>query len=171
MTLAIMFIGADREDGDDRRRSSLIVFLMPVVYALMLWILINTVILGSPFGWISAQSNLIEVNTTGALQAITADLEQHAVRPRPRWSSASPRWPSWRYLLLLFAGFIKRSGLAWGLLLLLLIAAAVPVGRALVADQADLMDLSVGLPLALLAWPAPPGSTGPRRAGGSASPS
>ena len=150
LTLAIMFIGSGREDGVDRRRSSLIVFMMPAVYALMVWILINTVILGSPFDWISAQPNLVEVNTTGALQAITADWDStlgdlvevvFGIAPLAFFS----------LLLLLVTGFSKRGRLALGLLLVLLIAAAVPVGRALIADQADLVDLSIGLPLALLA--------------------
>lgn|GEM_PF-642216 len=151
ITFAIMFIGSDRDDGQDRRRSSLIVFLMPVVYVLMLWILVNAVILGSPFGWIQAQSNLIEVNTTGVLQAVTAD-----------WGSTFSDLAEvvlgiaplgfLTVLLLLFAGIFKRSGLAWGLLLLIVLAVAVPVGRAMIADQANLMSLAVGLPLALLAF-------------------
>jgi hypothetical protein len=151
ITIAIMFIGGDRDDSQDRRRSSLIVFLMPVVYALMLWILINAVILGSPFDWITTQSNLIEVNTTGALEAITAD-----------WGSTFSNLGEvvlgiaplgfLTVLLLLFAGIFKRSGLAWGLLFLIVLAVAVPVGRTMIADQADLMSLAVGLPLALLAF-------------------
>jgi len=151
ITLAIMFIGSDRDDSQDRRRSSLIVFLMPVIYALMIWILINAVILGSPFGWITAQSNLVEVNTSGALQAITTDFGGTLSDLAGVVLGIAPLG-FLTVLLLLFAGILKRSGLAWGLLLLILIAAAVPVGRALIADQADLMDLSVGLPLALLAF-------------------
>ncbi len=150
LTLAIMFIGSSREDGVDRRRSSLIVFMMPAVYALMLWILINTVILGSPFGWITAQPNLIEVNTTGALQAITADWGSTLSDLAEVVFGIAPL-AFLTVLLLLFAAFTRRGGLALGLLLLLVIAAAVPVGRALIADQADLVDLSVGLPLALIA--------------------
>lgn len=150
LTLAIMFIGSSREDGVDRRRSSLIVFMMPVVYALMVWTLINAVILGDPFDWISAQPSLIEVNTTGALQAITADWGSTLSDLAEVVFGIAPLAFA-TVLLLVFAGFSKSGRLAWGLLILLLIAAAVPVGRALVADQADLMDLSVGLPLALLA--------------------
>ena len=150
LTLAIMFIGSSREDGVDRRRSSLIVFMMPAVYALMVWILINTVILGSPFGWITAQPNLIEVNTTGALQAVTADWGSTLSDLAEVVFGIAPL-AFLTVLLLLFAAFTRRGGLALGLLLLLLIAAAVPVGRALIADQADLVDLSIGLPLALAA--------------------
>ena len=150
LALAIMFIGSSREDGVDRRRSSLIVFMMPAVYALMVWILINTVILGSPFGWITAQPNLIEVNTTGALQAVTADWGSTLSDLAEVVFGIAPL-AFLTVLLLLFAAFTRRGGLALGLLLLLLIAAAVPVGRALIADQADLVDLSIGLPLALAA--------------------
>jgi hypothetical protein len=149
ITLAIMFAGVDRREGKDRHRSALIVFLMPVVYALMLWILINTVILGSPFGWLSENPGLIQVNTTGAFEAITAN-----------WSSTLSDLVEVVFgiaplgfltvLLLLFAGLFKRNGLALGLLLLIIFALAVPVTKALVSDQADFMDLSVGLPLAVL---------------------
>jgi hypothetical protein len=151
ITLAIMFIGGERSDGQDRRRSALIVFLAPVVYALMLWILVNAVLLGSPFGWISSGDGLIEVNTTGVLDAIGAsfggslsDLARVVFGVAPLGFLA--------LVLLVVAGVVGRSGLAWGLLLLTLLAAAVPVTRALVADQANLIDLSVGLPLALVAF-------------------
>jgi len=151
ITLAIVFVGGEKSDGEDRRRSALFVFLTPAAYALAIWILLNAVLEGSPFGWISADSGLIQVNTTGAFDAIGAsfggtmtDLARVVFGIAPLAFVTT--------LLLIFAGVTKRSGLAWGLLLLLLLAAAVPTIRALAGDQANLMDLSAGLPIALVAF-------------------
>jgi cell division septation protein DedD len=148
--LAIMFVGSTEEHEEDRRRSALFVFLTPPVYALSIWILIQTALLGSPFGWISARSGMIQVNTSGALDAIgatfgstMADLGEVVLGIAPLAFLA--------VILLVAVGIVKRSGLAWGLLLILLLAAAVPVIRALVADQASLVGLSVGLPIAMAA--------------------
>ena len=142
--------GDGRGNRGDRMRSSLLVFMTPIVYALMLWILINTLILGSPFGWLTAQTGMIPVNTTGVLQAVTAspssalgDLLDVVLGVTPLALVA--------VFLLTLTGFLKGDRLSWGLFLILLLAASVPVIRVLVADQADLMLLSVGLPLALLA--------------------
>ncbi len=142
--------GDGRGNRGERMRSSLLVFMTPIVYALMLWILINTVILGSPFGWLTAQTGMIQVNTNGVLQAITAspsaalgDLLAVVLGVAPL---ALVAW-----FLLILTGVLKADKLSWGLLLILLLAASVPVIRVLAADQADLMLLSVGLPLALVA--------------------
>jgi cell division septation protein DedD len=149
IALAIMFVGSENSQEEDRRRSALFVFLTPPVYALSIWILIQTALLGSPFGWISARSGMIQVNTSGALDAIGAsfggtmgDLGEVVLGIAPLALLA--------VILLVAAGIVKRSGLAWGLLLVLVLAAAVPVIRALVADQASLVNLSVGLPIAMV---------------------
>jgi hypothetical protein len=148
IALAIIFVGSEESQDDDRRRSALFVFLTPPIYALSIWILIQTALLGSPFGWISARSGMIQVNTTGALDGIganfsgtMADLGQVVLGIAPLALLA--------VVLLVAAGIVKRSGLAWGLLLVLVLAAAVPVIRALVADQASLVNLAVGLPIAM----------------------
>ncbi len=150
LAVAVMSIGSAHNDGQDRRRSSLILFLAPIVYALCVWILLNAIILESPFGWISAQTGLIQVNTTGVLQAVTSspwdalkDLFEVVLGVAPLGFAT--------VLLLLFSGILGRARLSWGLFVLVLFAIAVPLSRVLVADQADLMTLSVGLPLALLA--------------------
>ncbi len=150
LMFAIMTIGSGHKDGEDRSRSSLILFLAPIVYGLLVWILLNAVILSSPFGWITAQTGLIEVNTTGALQAITSspmdalgDLFSVVLGVAPLGFAA--------VILLVLSGILVRDGLSWGLFVLILFALAVPMSRVLIADQADLMTLSVGLPLALLA--------------------
>jgi hypothetical protein len=151
MTFAIMFVGGEESNSDDRRRASLFVFLTPTIYVLSLWIVLNTLLIGSPFGWLSPESGMIQANTTGALDAITAsfggtmsDLGRVVFGVAPLAFVTA--------LLLLFAGIAKRSSLAWGLLTVLILAAAVPTIRALVGDQANLMDLSAGLPIALVAF-------------------
>ncbi len=149
-TIAVLFISSGRKDTGERIRSSLIVFLTPVVYALMVWILLNTVILGSPFGWLTAQSGVIQVNTTGVLQAVTAspmgslsDLFQVVLGVAPLGFAT--------LVLLIAVGLLKRDSLSFGLIAILVAAVLTPILRAVVADQADLMDLSVGLPLVMLA--------------------
>jgi hypothetical protein len=148
--IAIIAIGSTSKHGEDRSRSSLILFLAPIVYGLLVWILLNGIILGDPFGWITAQTGMIQVNTTGALQAITSspmdaleDLFSVVLGVAPLGFAT--------VILLIVAGFLGRDGLSWGFFALILAAIAVPLSRVLVADQADLMTLSIGLPLALLA--------------------
>jgi len=150
LAVAVMSIGTSNNDTEDRRRSSLILFLTPIVYSLLVWILLNAIILKSPFGWLTAQSGLIQVNTTGVLQAVTTsplnalgDLFNVVLGVAPLGFAT--------VILLVLAGILVRDGLSWGFLVLILFAIAVPFSRTLVADQADLMTLSVGLPLALLA--------------------
>ncbi|MBK8294648.1 MAG: hypothetical protein IPK93_07700 [Solirubrobacterales bacterium] len=150
LAVAVMSIGSSNNDTEDRRRSSLILFLTPIVYSLLVWVLLNAIILKSPFGWLTAQSGLIQVNTTGVLQAVTTsplnalgDLFNVVLGVAPLGFAT--------VILLVLAGILVRDGLSWGFLVLILLALAVPFSRTLVADQADLMTLSVGLPLALLA--------------------
>jgi len=146
--ITIMAIGAG--SGRDRVRSSLLLFLTPVVYALLVWILLNWVIIGSPFGWLTAQTGFIQVNTTGVLQAVTSspldalgDLFQVVLGVAPLGFAT--------LIMLLLVGILKGDSLAWGLFFLAILALAVPFIRTIVADEAQLMTLSVGLPLALLA--------------------
>lgn len=151
LAIAIMSIGSGNNERKDRQRSSLILFLAPVVYGLMVWILLNAVILKSPFGWITAQTGMIQVNATGILQAVTSSplnvLEDlfHVVL------GVAPLGFATLILLLLAAILVRNGDLSWGLFFLFIFALAVPVSRVLVADQADLMTLSAGLPIALLA--------------------
>ncbi|MGB0119972.1 MAG: hypothetical protein WBP55_03330 [Solirubrobacterales bacterium] len=148
LMFSIMAIGIG--SARDRMRSSLILFLTPAVYALMVWILLNWIIIGSPFGWITAQTGFIQVNTTGVLQAVGAspmdalgDLFQVVLGVAPLGIAT--------LIMLLLVGILKGDSLAWGLFILAVLALAVPFIRTIVADEAQLMTLSVGLPLALLA--------------------
>ncbi|MDQ2700042.1 MAG: hypothetical protein M3Y23_01800, partial [Actinomycetota bacterium] len=146
--ITIMAIGSG--STQDRLRSALMLFLTPVAYALLVWVLLNWVIIGSPFGWLTAQTGFIQVNTTGVLQAVTSspgdalgDLFSVVLGIAPLGFAA--------LVLLLVSGILKRDGLTFGLFIVALLAIAVPLIRVLVADEAQLMALSVGLPLALLA--------------------
>jgi len=147
--IAILVVSAGRRESTDRTRSTLLVFLAPVTYAFAVWILLNAVLTGEPFGWLSTQPGPIQVNTTGVLQGVTAtlggslsDLFQVVLGVAPLGFLAA---------VLLVAGAVSGSRLSFGLLVVLVAALAVPVLRALIADQADLVDLSAGLPLAVLA--------------------
>lgn len=148
--IALMMVGGERESPEDRQRSSLFVFLTPALYALLVWTLINFVLLGSPFGWINADTGLIQVNTTGSLDAITATLGSSLGDLFDVVLGVAPLGLA-VIVLLLVAGIVSRNALAIGLFAVLLLAASVPVIRTLSVDQAGLLDLSVGLPLALAA--------------------
>lgn len=148
--IAILAVSAGRKDSSDRIRSTLLVFMTPVVYAFAVWILLNLILTGSPFGWVTAQAGPIQVNTTGVLQGVTASVEG-SLTDLFRVVLAIAPLGFLAVLLMLAMGVGRKSRLAIGLLFVMLAAVLVPLLRALLANQADLMDLSVGLPLAMLA--------------------
>jgi len=148
--IALMAISAAQRDGGLKIRSALLLFLTPVVYALLFWCLMNWVLLGNPFEWVTAQNGVIEVNTTGALQAVhtdvlgsLGDLFEVTLGIAPLALVAG--------ILLVVVGVLRRDGTSWGLLFIGLAIAAAPVIRAVGADQANLLDLAYGLPLAVFA--------------------
>jgi hypothetical protein len=148
--IAFMIVSAAKKDDGLKVRSTLLLFLTPLVYSLLFWCLMNWVLLGDPFEWVTAQNGVIEVNTTGALQAITTDfwgslgdLFEVTLGIAPLAFAAG--------ILAIIGGFIKRDGVGWGLLVIGLCIAAAPVIRAVAADQANLLDLAYGLPLAVFA--------------------
>jgi hypothetical protein len=115
--------------------------------------LLNWVLLGNPFEWITAQDGVIQVNTTGALQAITTDFGNSLGDLFEVTLGIAPLALAAGILLIVF-GFVKRDATAWGLLVVGLCIAAAPVLRAVAADQANLLDLAYGLPLAVFAFAA-----------------
>lgn len=148
--IAFMIISASKKDDGLKVRSTLLLFLTPLAYALLFWCLLNWVLLGDPFQWFTAQNGVIEVNTSGALQAITTDfggsigdLFEVTLGIAPLALLAG--------ILLIVGGFLKGDSTGWGLFVVGLCIAAVPVIRAVGADQANLLDLSYGLPLAVFA--------------------
>lgn len=148
--VALMIISASKKVDGLKVRATLLLFLTPLAYALLFWCLINWVLLGNPFEWVSAQNGVIQVNTTGALQAITTDF----------WGSMGDLFEVTLGIapLALAAGFLliigaimKGDSTGWGLLVIGLCLAAGPVIRAVGADQANLLELAYGLPLAVFA--------------------
>lgn len=149
--IAFMIVSAAKKDDGLKIRSTLLLFLTPMAYALLFWCLINWVLLGNPFEWVTAQNGVIEVNTSGALQAVTTDF----------WGSMGDLFEVTlgiaplallAGILAIVGGFIKKDGVGWGLLVIGLCIAASPVVRAVGADQASLLDLAYGLPLAVFAF-------------------
>lgn len=149
-TVAFMIVSAGKKDDGLKARSTLLLFLTPPAYALLFWCLINWVLLGNPFEWVTAQNGVIEVNTNGALQAVTTDIGGSLGDLFEVTLGIAP--------LALVAGFLlivgsimKKDATGWGLLVVGLCIAAAPVIRAVGADQANLFDLAYGLPLAIFA--------------------
>ena len=153
LALAVLIIASGKGDGEDRLRSSLIVFITPFVYGLLVWTLLNWVILGDPIDWITSNPHMISVNSTDTFRNVTAspldalgDLFKVVLGVAPLGLVA--------IIMLVFSGIFSGSRLAWGLVIVCIAAIAAPVARVLFADQADLMTLSIGLPLAVLAFAA-----------------
>ncbi len=150
-TIAFMIVSASKKDDGLKIRSTLLLFLTPMAYALLFWCLMNWVLLGDPFQWVTAQNGVIEVNTDGALQAIGADfwgsmgdLFEVTLGIAPLALAAG--------ILLIVVGIIRGDATSWGLLVVGLMLAAAPVLRAVGADQANLLDLAYGLPLAVFGF-------------------
>lgn len=144
LAIGFMILSATKNHDGLRIRSTLLLFLTPFVYALLFWCLINWVLLGDPFAWVSLQDGVIQVNTTGALQAIPTDF----------WGSMGDLWEVAlgiaplalaSVVVLVVGGFVKRDPAAWALLVVGIFVAAVPVGRAVIGDQASLFDLAYGV--------------------------
>jgi hypothetical protein len=150
IAIALMIISASKQDDGLKVRSTLLLFLTPMIYSLLFWCLINWILLGNPFDWVTAQDGVIQVNTTGALQAITTDVSgslgdlfEVTLGVAPLAFVAA--------ILAVLGAFIKKDGVGWGLLVVGIFIAAAPVIRAVGADQANLLTLSYGLPLAIFA--------------------
>jgi hypothetical protein len=148
---AFMVIGAASKHDQGKLRASLLLFLTPVVYSLLFWCLLNWVLLGNPFEWISAQNGVIQVNTNGALQEVgttfadsLGDLFTITLGTAPLALVVG--------ILLIVVGILRRDAVSWALLFVGLAVAAAPVLRAVVADQADLLSLSYGLPIAVFTF-------------------
>ena len=130
---------------------SVIAFLAPLMYALGTWILLNAVILGDPFAWISRGDGAVAINAlagprppfelgTAFADALSAQLIF------PVALAALP-------LLLLYA----RDAIGLGLASLVVAGVAYPIVAAAVAGYADAVELRSALPavvagVAGIAW-------------------
>lgn len=149
--LALTIISAMNRDDGLKARSTLLLFLTPVTYSLLLWCLLNWVLLGNPFEWITTQDGVIQVNTTGALQAVSTDIGDSLGNLFDVALGVAPLSLAVAFLLVI-VGVIRRDSVSWGLLFVGLAIAAAPVIRAVAADEAYLLNLSYGLPLAVFAF-------------------
>ncbi|MFN8141866.1 MAG: hypothetical protein U0R29_05975 [Solirubrobacterales bacterium] len=148
--VAFMVISATKKDDGLKARSTLLLFLTPVTYSLLFWCLMNWVLLGNPFEWVTAQNGVIQVNTSGALQAVTTDVGGSLGDLFEVTLGVAPLALIAGFILIIGA-FLKKDATGWGLLAVGLCIAAFPVIRAVAADEADLLNLFVGLPLAVFA--------------------
>lgn len=148
--IAFLVVAASKKDDGLKVRSTLLLFLTPVAYALLFWCLLNWVLIGDPFDWITAQNGVIQANTTGELQAVTTDLGGSLGDLFEVTLGIAPL-ALLAGILAIVGSFLKRDSTGWALLIVGLCIAAVPVLRAVFADQANLLDLADGIPLAVFA--------------------
>jgi hypothetical protein len=146
--LAIAFVGPGPRGGQAKLRSSLLLFLTPIAYAILVWTILNAVILDNPWQWIETGVAQTIANVDPAvaqgpasLGPALGDLAETVLGVAPLAFLALP--------LLLVSALGSRDSLAWGLAGLLLLAAAAIVGDALLEDRADLVSLAAALPLAV----------------------
>lgn len=151
MMLAIGIIAAGKSDETTRIRSALIVFVTPVAYSILVWTLLNWIILGNPIDWITTNPHMVALNSTDSFRNVTSDpastfgdLFSVVLGVAPLGFAA--------IILLLLTAIFSASRLAIGMFLIAIAAVAAPVARVLFSNHADLMTLSIGLPLAVLAF-------------------
>lgn len=129
--------------------SAALVYLTPFAYAVMIWVLLNALILGSAFGWLGDTGSYAAINASGgmsqagiALSAAFGDLLELIVGAAPIALISVPA-----LLLAAFSGR-KNAFCAW-LALLIVVLALLIVANARVYDRADLLSLDTGLYLAI----------------------
>lgn len=113
--VAFMVISATKKDDGLKARSTLLLFLTPVTYSLLFWCLMNWVLLGNPFEWVTAQNGVIQVNTSGALQAVTTDVGGSLGDLFEVTLGVAPLALIAGFILIIGA-FLKKDATGWGLL-------------------------------------------------------
>lgn len=129
---------------------SVIAYAMPIIYALMLWTLLNGVIVGDPFGWLGDQGTNLAVNSGGSVSpgALTlTDLASRVVSivvgVAPLAIVAVP--------LLMVASFSRKDDLALWIAGLLALSIVLVGGEAVLAGDIGRVVLRNGLPVAVIA--------------------
>lgn len=149
VALAIVGLRAYDKVPAAKLESAAIVYLTPFVYALMVWVLLNAIILGSPFGWLADTNNYAAINAPDslsqqgiALSAALSDMIEMIAGVAPIALIAVP--------VLLVVGLMGRRDAfgAW-LALLTFVLAGLIVADARVYDRADLLSLDTGLYVAV----------------------
>lgn len=148
--LAIAFIGPGPRGGQAKLRSSLLLFLTPVFYSILIWTILNGVILDDPFRWLEIGSVQFAPNVDPALVQVPAsldtalgDLAEVVFGVAPLAFLVLP--------LLVVSAFGRRDTLGFGMIAVLLIAAGTVVVTALLEDRASFVSLSTALPLLVAA--------------------
>jgi hypothetical protein len=156
LLLTIAFVGPGPRGGQTKLRASLLLYLTPIFYSVLIWTILNGVILNSPFRWLEIGSVQTQTNLNPAINGVTAqlgtaagDLAQVVLGVAPLLFLAVP--------LLLISVLGKRDSLGVGLIVVPVLAVAAILGVALLEDRANYVSLSTALPLviaavAALAW-------------------
>jgi hypothetical protein len=156
LLLTISFIGPGPRGGQTKLRSSLLLYLTPVFYSILVWSILNGIILHNPFQWVEIGSVQYATNLDPAVALVSAhlgtaagDMGQVILGVAPILILAVP--------LLLISALGRRDPLGFGLVLVAVVAVAAVVGTALLEDRAAFVSLRTGLPLviaavAALAW-------------------
>ncbi len=156
LMLAIAFVGPGPRGGQTKLRSSLLLYLTPVFYSVLVWSILNAIILHNPFQWVEIGSVQYATNLNPAVGLVSAqlgtasgDMVQVILGVAPLLFLAVP--------LLLLSALSRRDSLGFGLVVVALLAVAAVIGTALLEDRAAFVSLRTGLPLviaavAALAW-------------------
>ncbi|HEY5332737.1 MAG TPA: hypothetical protein VIJ21_04255 [Solirubrobacterales bacterium] len=147
---AIAFIGPGPRGGQTKLRASLLLYLTPVFYAVLVWSILNAIILKNPFQWVEIGSVQNTPNLNPAIGLISAqigtassDLVTVILGVAPLLFLAVP--------LLLISALSRRDSLGFGLVVIGVLAVAAILGTALLEDRASLVSLRTGLPLVIIA--------------------
>lgn len=131
----------------DEVEGSLITYLVPSVFAIVVWTIFSAVIVSAPFGWLSA-GHTAGVDTSGA-SAIPVTL-LHALHQTftLAWSSA----PLSLIVIpaLIVTAMVKRNELAAWVAAFSLLALLIPGAEALIYHDTSQIQLDKGLPLLLM---------------------
>ncbi len=156
LMLTISFIGPGPRGTQAKLRASLLLYLTPVFYSILIWTILNGIILKSPFRWVEIGNVQTAANllpgaglASAGLGQAAGDVAQVVLGVAPLLFIALP--------VILLSALNRRDGLGFGLFLIGLAAVAAIVGGALLEDRASYVSLATGLPLliaalAAMAW-------------------
>jgi hypothetical protein len=156
LMLTVAFVGPGPRGGQAKLRATLLLYLTPVFYSVLVWSILNGVILKAPFRWVEIGTVQTATNllpgaglASAQLGQASGDLAQVVLGVAPLLFIALP--------VVLLSALNRRDGLGFGLLAVGLLAAAAIVAGAMLEDRAAFVSLATGLPLlvaalAAMAW-------------------
>jgi hypothetical protein len=150
LMLTIAFVGPGPRAGQTKLRSSLLLFLTPIFYSVLIWTILNGVILDSPFQWLeigtfqpAANLDPVVAQASAQLGPALGDMAQVVLGVAPLAFVAVP--------LLAISAFGRRDSLGFGLITVAVAAVAAIVLGALLEDRAGYVALATGLSLVVVA--------------------